>query len=274
MRQFILQNEPDKNGKIVLSGKDFKYLHQVLRVKTGDMLNLRMKNGNLRNSTVAKIDEKKHQIVLQICADSFLTENSDFESERNLQNVSKIDFCIFQIIPKSQKFELIVRQATECGVKKIVPVQGEFSEKQGIFALKNDSKNERINKIIREARQQSGSPVKTEIEKIHTFEQAKNFWQEFTLGFEKESLGFVLSEREIPQNNLRKKIDEFSKITKVGIICGCEGGISSSEMEFIQNKMLFYPVHFAVNILRCETAALYGTAAIQNAIFDSLNSQK
>ncbi len=52
----------------------------------------------------------------------------------------------------------------------------------------------------------------------------------------------------------------------VAIFCGNEGGISPDELELLVKKALLCPVHFSVNILRCETAALYGIAAIQTAI--------
>jgi 16S rRNA (uracil1498-N3)-methyltransferase len=48
---------------------------------------------------------------------------------------------------------------------------------------------------------------------------------------------------------------------------GAEGGISPEELDFAQ-KHGFVPVHFATNILRCETAALYGIAALQNAVVE------
>ena len=37
-------------------------------------------------------------------------------------------------------------------------------------------------------------------------------------------------------------------------------------MKTLEEKGLFEPIHFAVNILRCETAALYGIAAVQSEI--------
>jgi len=58
MRQFIVEKENIKNGLIELIGKDFRYLRQVLRVKKGDMLNVRLDDGELRATTVAFIDDK------------------------------------------------------------------------------------------------------------------------------------------------------------------------------------------------------------------------
>ena len=70
MRQFILEKQTVKNGVVTLEGKDFRYLRQVLRVKAGDMVNIRLQNGQLQNSTVAKIDDKAKKITLQFCANT------------------------------------------------------------------------------------------------------------------------------------------------------------------------------------------------------------
>ena len=77
----------------------------------------------------------------------------------------------------------------------------------------------------------------------------------------------MLSERNDGDGNIRKillKQELKGKIHRIGIACGSEGGISPQEVDFLVKKGLFYPLHFSVNILRCETAALYGIAAVQS----------
>ena len=287
MRQFVLEKNPDKKGIISLSGKDYRYLRQVLRVKTGDMVSVRLPDGTLKNSTVAKVDENQRMVTLQLCADTFglaaggavasssLTRG--VQAEEIQQTVeTNIEYWLFQFIPKPQKFEQIVRQATECGVKRIVPIIGEYSEKSSISALQGQgAKKERIERIIKEARQQSGSPVNTVVEEPVSLERAVELWQEQSehpeqTGLQSQpaaSVGFVLSERNDGGGNIRKilqKPELKGKITRIGIACGSEGGISPQEVDYLIKKGLFYPLHFSVNILRCETAALYGIAAIQS----------
>ena len=63
MRQFVSSANPDKNGLIVVEGKDFRYFRQVLRLNTGDMLSVRIPDGQLVNTTVCKIDDKKHSVI-------------------------------------------------------------------------------------------------------------------------------------------------------------------------------------------------------------------
>jgi 16S rRNA (uracil1498-N3)-methyltransferase len=268
MRQLIIEKNLDKNGLVHIDGKDFHYLRQVLRVKAGDMVKLRLPDGTLENTTVCKIDDKSKIITLQVCATSEPVEGPS------------IEFSLFQFIPKPQKLELIVRQATECGVKNIIPVISEYAQKGNVEALMG-SKKERLERIIREARQQSGSPVDTVIFDPVTVEQAVELWNKMKeeAGETDASAGFVLSEHAVPEPVERPSkggastgsatpvVPEPVEGPKaVAIFCGNEGGISPDELELLTKKALLYPVHFSVNILRCETAALYGIAAIQSAI--------
>ena len=263
MRQLIIKKNQDKNGLVIIDGKDFHYLRQVLRVKAGDMVNVCLADGVLYESTVCKIDDKGKKITLQLCG----SENGVPEAPEG----TAVNFTLFQFIPKPQKLDLIVRQATECGVKNIIPVISEYAEKGSIAALQK-GKLERLERIIREARQQSGSPTDTKIFEPVTVEKAIEIWNKMKeeAGGEEKSAGFVLSERAVegegPFESLRDPRSPHGSRKLVSIVCGNEGGVSPQELELLVKKGLFCPIHFSVNILRCETAALYGIAAIQTAI--------
>ena len=95
MRQFIIDKQKIKNGLILLNGKDFKYLRGVLRVKVGDMINVRLPNGELSNATVAKINDKESSIALQLCAKTCNTSTitrgvQATEIENSINNEDKI----------------------------------------------------------------------------------------------------------------------------------------------------------------------------------------
>ena len=271
MRQFIVEKGREKNGLITLEGKDYRYFRQVLRVKAGDMINVRLPDGVLSNATVALVDEKQRRVTLQLCAstgselaaEKSITRGvqaSEIENSTSASGLSKVEYWLFQFLPRAQKFELIVRQATECGVAVIVPVIGEYTEKSSVQALQG-AKKERLERIIKEARQQSGSPVETKVLEPVSLEQALDLWS--------GDLGFVLSERDDCSGNLRAAVTSAKNIKRAGIAVGSEGGISPEEVKYLQEKALFTPIHFAVNILRCETAALYGIAAVQCEINQS-----
>ena len=276
MRQLIVEKGQIKNGLIQLEGKDYRYLRQVLRVRNGDMISVRLPDGSLNNATVAQVDEGARRVTLQLCADTAARSGSaagsasDKSITRGVQadeisgslvnGAAEVEYWLFQFLPRPQKFELIVRQATECGVSVIVPVVGEYTEKSSAQALMG-AKRERLERIVREARQQSGSPVDTKVLEPMSLEKAIELWSGAGGG-----LGFTLSERGDCDGNLRKTVEGASgggKIERAAIAVGSEGGISPDEVRALEEKGLFVPVHFAVNILRCETAALYGIAAVQ-----------
>lgn len=276
MRQLIIEKGKEKNGIIKLDGKDYRYLKQVLRVRAGDMISVRLPDGALSNATVAKINEAARCIILQICAatgglagEKSITRGVQADEVNAAGGAAGIEYWLLQFLPRPQKFELIVRQATECGIAVIVPVIGEFTEKSSAQAILGN-KRERLERIIKEARQQSGSPVDTRLIEPVSLEKAIELWKEAGLSEEDNNkLAFVLSERDDCSGNLRAAVQGAggsAKIKKAAIAVGSEGGISPDEVKLLEEKGLFQPIHFAVNILRCETAAIYGIAAVQSSL--------
>jgi 16S rRNA (uracil1498-N3)-methyltransferase len=261
MRQLIAEKNPDDAGRIFIDGKKFRYMKTVLRAKVGDMILVRLPGGKIQQTTVAKIDAARKKITLQVAG--------EFSAEKNLQNIPDAEFraeiFLFQFVPKISKMDLIIRQATECGVAKIIPVEGEFCQKGNVDSARKKSaeNDERWARIVTEAREQSGSPVDTKILPCMNLQDALKFWQKEPA---EKKISVVLYER----SGGAKKIQEAFKNAdvkkdgkiKVAVAVGAEGGISSEEI-FAMEKDGFVSVHFETNILRCETAALYGIASIQ-----------
>ena len=278
MRQLIIENKQIRKGLIELEGKDYRYLRQVLRVRPGDMISVRLPDGSLNNATVARVDEAERRVVLQFCADTGKTITRGVQADQlnasaAVNGALAVEYWLFQFLPRPQKFELIVRQATECGLSVIVPVIGEYTEKSSAQALAG-AKRERLERIIKEARQQSGSPVETKVLEPMTLEQALDLWR--TSAGDQGDLAFVLSERDDCSGKLRESVQKaggLEGIKRAAIAVGSEGGISPDEVKALEEKGLFQPIHFAVNILRCETAALYGIAAVQTEINNRLSDQ-
>lgn len=266
MRQLILETEKiQKNGLIFITEKKFRYLKQVLRVKIGDMINVRLSDQNLYNSTVVQIDEKIKKITLQICQINSTKKSITRGVQANQIGLPKTQYFLFQFLPRLPKFEIIVRQATECGISMIIPIFGEYSENLSVNSLQGN-KSERLNRIINEARQQSGSAIKTQLLEPMNLIQAIDFWNEQNNqnNQNEQKTGIVLSERNDYSESLSKVLQNKNEIQKIAICVGSEGGISPNEIQQLREKANFHAVHFDVNILRCETAALYGIAAIQS----------
>lgn len=255
MRQFVCPSSPDADGRIRLSSKDSRYLLKVLRQKDGDIIDVRIADGNL----------EKMRLMLS-GADAFLVPAADTGAESSVQGVrsdelsaavsgQQLELWLFMFLPRPQKMDLIVRQAAECGVKRIVPILGDYSVKNDA-----DARIERWERIIREARQQSGSAVNTEIMQVMSVEQTVDIWSNGD-----DSAAFVLHESPSYSAECLFEAARTGKVKKAAVAVGCEGGMSGRELEVLVNAG-FKPLHFATNVLRTETAALYGLAVVQQIL--------
>ena len=266
MRQFIAESEPDKNGLLLVDGKKFHYLTSVLRLEPGDMIHVRLPSGDLQEMTVCKIDSSARKVTLQVAGDS-VAETESGNKALPVSHGTGRKMFLFQFVAKPPKMELILRQAVECGVSDFIPVTGVFCQKGNIESAlkKTGSRDDRWQRIVTEARQQSGSPVETRIHGVMTVEEAVGFWKKECCD---NSMAIVLYEQTSRTVSLRQAIEDCGSAEKIGttgIFVGAEGGISPDEIDFLCSNNVV-PVHFKTNILRCETAALYGIAALQSQL--------
>lgn len=271
MRQLILDQMPDAQGRIVLFGQQFRYIVHVLRSEIGSLLDARLLDGSLVKSRIEEIDRVHKKIVL-LCSplDSSHVTEASATVERSssmppLPTPSEkfVSIVLFQWILKGPKMDQVIRQATEAGVSLIVPVAGErcLSRDPNTIGL---SKTNRWERIVTEARQQSGSPVSTLINKPVLSEEVPMLWKEKTLN--QDGLSFVLTEAPLARKSLHEYCCGLHSLAAIAI--GPEGGMTVRELELL-NSSGFYNVHFNTNILRAETAALYGIAAIQTLLTES-----
>jgi 16S rRNA (uracil1498-N3)-methyltransferase len=163
------------------------------------------------------------------------------DNERKIKNQTNIELHLFQSIIKKDNFELIVEKCTEIGVSAFHPLISERSEKK-------DLNVERLNKIAKEAAEQSG---KTKLSKIFNPEKLEKAIASF--GEELFVLDFV-------GENLSKTIS-ITKNKKIGILIGPEGGWSDNERIWL-GDMGIKSVSIGFQILRAETAAIVASALI------------
>jgi 16S rRNA (uracil1498-N3)-methyltransferase len=116
--------------------------------------------------------------------------------------------------------------------------------------------------------------VPTEIFPPQTVESALAWWDSRRC----EKLGIALHETEGGGASFAERAEHFAAgiIARRGrggdsvpplaaIVVGTEGGMTGGEREqFLRAG--FFQAHFATNILRVDTAALYGMAALQTAL--------
>ncbi|NQT58406.1 MAG: 16S rRNA (uracil(1498)-N(3))-methyltransferase [Bacteroidetes bacterium] len=251
MRVFILPPSFSGTKEFQLDNKDSHYLTRVLRLHTGSLFPGRDRQGNDWDLLISEVS--KNSVILT-CAPA---------ADKHLQTQTP-SISLFQCICKGKKMDQIVRQSTEIGVNDITPVISRYSlSNAGSSAQISQQKLQRWEIIIKEALQQSGSPVLTELHKPRSFDKMLEIVENgyMCLFFHQE----IISSSTMAETLLTYKEEE--KRLPLAVIIGPEGGFSEDEVDKMRKTGL-KPVFLNTNILRAETAAIYALAAVQTLLSD------
>jgi 16S rRNA (uracil1498-N3)-methyltransferase len=254
MKQFILNGKPDKDGKVRLEGGDYRYLVRVRRLAPGESFPALLPDGTGVTVRICSVDNKA--VVGEIAPSEIVPSAPSLPP-----------MFLFQALPKGEKMDLIVRQAAEGGIAEIVPFVSEFSlmkltgKKLTGKKLTNSSKQKfsRWERIIKEARQQSGSAIATAIRQPVSMDGLFAYWEQLKMQ-QPGVLGLLFHHLPLAHTSLHGYLDNSCEAVALAI--GPEGGFSSAEAErFLAAG--FKPFTIGGTILRTETAALYAQAAVR-----------
>ena len=258
MRLFLLPSSFDKGSSLELTGKDFNYLIKALRLKKGQEIMGRDRDGGLWNLRIESIG--KTSCILSAVAAEALEEKTDtLPQMRPLKPI-----VLYQCLPKGRKADEIIKKATEAGVQDIVLVKSRncVADLDG----KESSRLSRYDAIVTEAVQQSGSVVPTRVHGVLPFRDiAKDF---ASRGEGLDHLGIILHQVKLEENqaDLFSCLNGFDGI--VAIVVGPEGGLEEDECSLLMDQG-FKAVTLRTNILRCETASIYAIGAVQTILESS-----
>jgi 16S rRNA (uracil1498-N3)-methyltransferase len=182
---------------------------------------------------------------------------------------------LFQALPKGSKMDLIVRQAAEGGIAEIVPFVSGHSVPRIQGGGPEDGKLARWKRIIKEARQQSGSPVVTAIQAPGSVDTVLDYWEVLrrrysgVLGifFHLSLPGGPGEEGAPPLNQYPLEQGGFHDYLNINpemvvLVIGPEGGFSPEEVSRFAAAD-FKSLVMGNTVLRVETAALYAAAAVR-----------
>ena len=248
MKQFIIEQEPDSNGLLTLSGKAFVYLIKVRRMREGDILPAVLPQSGAADMVIDSINTAKKMLRLKRRPTPFSVCGTA---------AATAELILLQWVLKGSKTDTIIRQATEAGVRAVLPVIGEFS----IAKKQNPAQLERFRRIIKEARQQSGSPIDTIVMEPAPLAEMLNTLK--TLVPAATTVFAQCSEAAGTSVGFHQLLAE--KPSHIVLAIGAEGGISPAEAAVLRDAE-FQTIHFKTNVLRAETAALYAIAAAQTTI--------
>lgn len=142
---------------------------------------------------------------------------------------------------KRENFEFVAQKATEVGVKEIVPVITERTVKLSI-------RQDRLEKIIKEAAEQSGRGIVPVLHEPIDLEKAVGNAVKNKLNYFFDRSG---------QMYRHHRSDNGLAMSRIGIFIGPEGGWSPSELGMAKRSG-FEIISLGKTTLRAETAAIVG----------------
>lgn len=148
--------------------------------------------------------------------------------------------CILSLI-KNDKFELTLQKLVELGVKRIVP----YKSVRSVVKVKDNKKLDRLNKIVKEACEQSHRNIIPEVCEFADLKDLEKY---------KSECNYICYESE-------KNISDIKPAKSITYIIGPEGGFEDSEYKKICD-LGFESISLGKRILRAETAAIYMTSII------------
>ena len=223
---FYISNYDASQKEIVLEEDTSKHIVQVLRMKTGEQLNLTDGRGNLLTCSITD-DHKKHCVV-------------EVKGTRHKEQSARKVSVAISLVKNPNRFEWFLEKATEIGVSEIIPLICERTEKEKF-------RYDRMQGICISAMlqsQQAWLPVLHEpVEYIEyvKYSQPRN------------SALFIAHCIEVEKRPLTNfPISQFSNSK---ILIGPEGDFTKQEVELaLQNN--FIPVSLGETRLRTETAGV------------------
>ena len=237
MQRYFVNLENVFENKIIISDSDYHHITKVMRMKEGD-------------SVICCDGTKSYKCVIShISTSDVILEIVEVLNEKK---ELPIKVTIAHGITRREKMEEVIDKITQLGASFYLPVNMErcnvkFNDE------KLDRKMERMNKIAKEASEQSHRTSLLEVLKPVTFKEMMNLKEQYDLRL----YAYEITSKDKPLKQVLKE----NKYKNIIILFGPEGGISNKEVDIL-NKNNFLPVSLGPRILRTEVAPTYAMAAI------------
>ena len=220
--------------RVVLAADESHHLARVLRVEAGQELTLFDGEGTRADGVVDAVTKK--EVTVRIVA-------------RETVPPPAVEITLIQAVCKPDRFELILQKATELGVRRIQPV---VTQNASLPAGKIEKMMERGVAIIRNAAQQCGTAWMPELLAL----------QKFSALSLKTDAAFIgsLHPNARPFRDAFRALDA-SALKRVALLIGPEGDFTQDEVNSAVAAGAI-PVTFGTQILRTETAALFGLSVL------------
>lgn len=242
MRRFFI---PDQNihDTTTIVGQNARHLKDVLRLDVGDTVCLIDGGGREHRAEITHIEPGA--VTLAILETRAGTAESP------------VHITLAQSYLKDKKMDTLVRQITELGISRFLPVQASRSVPRP-DANKLRGRLDRWGKIAQESLKQCGRSVLPEIGEPVDFQGMLHQAQDYDL----KILFWEKSRGPIPSDADLKK-----KVRRIILLLGPEGGFSDDEAAQAEEKG-FIAASLGPRILKAETATLAACSLAQHLFGD------
>ncbi len=238
--KFFVHKEQIIDNKVTITGSDVSHIRTVLRLKTGD--SIQVISDSDKWLTVRLVEVKSKEVYGEVIASKTV----------NLE--SPLAIHLGQALIKGNKFDVVLRKSVELGVRSITSLTTE----RCVVKTERTEKSRKIGrwkKIVLEGSKQCGRSqiplLAEEIETLDTFcEKNKN--QDLKLVF-----------WELEENKSLKDMKPSVDPRSVAVLIGPEGGFSQAEIERVR-EYGFQTVSLGPRILRAETAPIVALSLLQS----------
>lgn len=240
MQRYFIDGKVPDNRITLITGDDAKHIAKVMRQTTGDRL-------------IAVLEGKAFEATI-LSAERDIELSLDREMESNVEMPKQVTIACG--LPKGDKLDLITQKGTELGMYALLPYAAERSIVKW-DAVKGDKKIARLQKIAKEAAEQSHRTHIPVVHNVHSFNQlvenAKSF-DAIIVAYEEEA-------RNASPARFADILKTLYDKSSVLIVFGPEGGISDNEILRLKEAGAQL-TSLGPRILRTETAPLYALSAM------------
>lgn len=235
IHRFYIKNLENTTNHV----EDEELIHQlisVFRYKTGDTI--AVFNEGLGEWEVQLEELNKKKLSFKFIKQIKEGLHQDVEGDGKRKKTT-----LYMSIIKNSNFDLVVEKATELGIGEVVPILSERT-------VKTNLNQDRLNKIVREATEQSGRIDLMKVGEIITLNEAiaqsKLYSEQVFFGHINEA-----------------NMSHIDAAKNSALFIGPEGGWTDEEVQtFIKENIL--PLSLGQYVLRAETAAIVGGAKLLN----------
>ncbi len=237
MTRFFVSPGDVSGDTVTLSGEDLDHI-RALRIKSGE--GFIACTGDGREFLCELVSAEKGSASARIV------------KETASQGEPRVRCTVFAAWAKGERLDFAVQKCTELGAHDIVL----FPSKRCVARPDEKSaekKIARLQKIAREAAQQSGRGIIPQVYAVRTFKEAA----ELASGSDVP----IFCYEEEREKGIISALREKENVNCVSVMTGPEGGFEPSEVEEAKSLGLI-PVSLGRRILRCETAPMFALTAV------------